>query len=139
MFDKILIAYDGSDGALRAFDAAIDLAHRLNTTLYTVTVEEELPRHAEFMAEVEDARQHADSHYSQLAKRARSRAALHSVSLDCAQVFGRKVRVIVDFVEKGQFDLLVIGASGPSVRGLLFGSTSQSLASSAPCSVLIIR
>jgi nucleotide-binding universal stress UspA family protein len=139
MFDKILIAYDGSDGALRAFDAAIDLAHRLNITLYTVTVEEELPGHAELMAEVEDAQQHADLHYSQLAKRARSRAAFHSVSLDCAQVFGRKVRVIVDFAEKGQFDLLVIGASGPSVRGLLFGSTSQRLVSSAPCSVLVIR
>jgi nucleotide-binding universal stress UspA family protein len=139
MFDKILVAYDGSDGALRAFDAAIDMAHRLNTKLYMVSVEEDLPRHSELIAEVEDAKQRVDSHYSWLANQARSRAALHSVSLECAQIFGCKVQALMEFVEKGQFDLLVIGTSGWSVFSLLFDSTSQKLTDLAPCCVLIVR
>jgi nucleotide-binding universal stress UspA family protein len=40
MYSKILAANDGSPGALRALDAAIELARRVSAELHMVTVEE---------------------------------------------------------------------------------------------------
>jgi nucleotide-binding universal stress UspA family protein len=139
MFDKILVAYHGTDRALRAFDIAVQMAHRQNTDLHMISVAEDVPRQAELIAEVEDAIRREDSRYSQIASQAKLRAALNSVSLHCAMVVGRKVRAIVEFLQKGQFDLLVIGESRPSVSGLLFGSTSEKLTHLARCSVLVVK
>ena len=139
MFDKILVAYHGTDRTLRAFDIAVQMAHRQNAELYMISVAEDVPRQAELIAEIEDAMQREDSRYSQIASQAKLRAALHSVSLRCATVVGRKVRVIVAFLQKGQFDLLVIGESRPSVSGLLFGSTAEKLTHLARCSVLVVK
>jgi len=139
MFDKILVAYHGTDRALRAFDAAVQMAHRQDAELHMISVAEDVPRQAELIAEVEDAMQREDSRYCQLASQAKLRAALHSVSLHCAVVVGRKVRAIVEFIQKGQFDLLVIGESRPSVSGLLLGSTSEKLTNLARCNVLVVK
>jgi nucleotide-binding universal stress UspA family protein len=54
-------------------------------------------------------------------------------------VVGRRVRAIIDFVQKGHFDLLVIGESRPSISGLLFGSTSEKLTHLARCIVLVVK
>ena len=54
MFEKLLIAHDGSDGAWKAFDAAIELAVRLQASLHMISVEEDLPRYAETMMEVDE-------------------------------------------------------------------------------------
>lgn len=139
MFDKILVAYHGTDRALRAFDAAVQMAHRLDAELHMISVAEDVPRQSELIAEVEDAMQREDSRYSQLASQAKLRAALHSVPLHCAVVVGRRVRAIVDFVQKGHFDLLVIGESPPSLSALLFGSTSEKLTNLARCNVLVVK
>jgi nucleotide-binding universal stress UspA family protein len=139
MFDKILVAYHGSDRAMRAFDAAIELARQRNTPLYLINIEEELPRHAELIAEIESARERQDSHTSRLAEQARRHAELHGVSLICAVAHGSKVRMIVDFARNGNFDLLVIGASRQSLANLLFGSPSERFMTLAPCSVLAVK
>jgi nucleotide-binding universal stress UspA family protein len=39
MFEKIPIAHDGSDGAEKAFDAAVGLASRLRGSLHMISVE----------------------------------------------------------------------------------------------------
>jgi nucleotide-binding universal stress UspA family protein len=61
MFEKILVAHDGSDGAQRAFDAAVDLAARLQASLHMIGVEEDLPRYAETMLEVDDEKEDEES------------------------------------------------------------------------------
>ena len=40
MIEKILIAHDGSEGAQRAFDAALELAKSLRASLDMISVEE---------------------------------------------------------------------------------------------------
>jgi nucleotide-binding universal stress UspA family protein len=139
MFDKILVAYHGTDRARRAFDAAVQMAHRQGAELHMISVAEDVPRQAELIAEVEDAMQREDSRYSQLSSQAKLRAAFHSLSLHCNIVVGRRVRAIIDFVQKGHFDLLVIGESRPSLSASLFGSTSEKLTNLARCSVLVVK
>jgi nucleotide-binding universal stress UspA family protein len=38
MFEKILVAHDGSNGAWKAFEAALDLAARLRSGLHMISV-----------------------------------------------------------------------------------------------------
>jgi nucleotide-binding universal stress UspA family protein len=139
MFDKILVAYHGTDRARRAFDAAVQMAHRQGAELHMIGVAEDVPRQAELIAEVEDEMQREDSRHSQLSSQAKLRAAFHSVSLHCNVVVGRRVRAIIDFVQKSHFDLLVIGESRPSLSAWVFGRTSEKLTNLARCSVLVVK
>jgi nucleotide-binding universal stress UspA family protein len=139
MFDRILVAYHGTDRAFEAFDTAVQVARGQNSELHMISVAEDVPRQSELIAEVEDAKRREDSRYSQLSSQAKLRPAPHSVSLQCDIVVGRRVRAISEFVQTGHFDLLVIGESRPSISGLLFGRTSEKLTNRAHCSVLIVK
>jgi nucleotide-binding universal stress UspA family protein len=140
MFEKILVAHDGSDGAQKAFDAAVELAARLRATLHLISVEEDLPRYAETMLEVDEEKEVEDTYYGQLAAQAKRRAALRSVTLECSIIPGHEVRAIVDFAAQGEFDLLVVGFTGHSaIYEHLWGGTSHNLTRVARCSVLVIK
>jgi nucleotide-binding universal stress UspA family protein len=140
MFDKILIAHDGSDGAQKAFDAAVELAARLHAKLHLVSVEEDLPQYAQTIDEVADEKEREDSYYGQLAAQARRRASLRGVALDCSIIAGHEVKAIVEFAREGRFDLLVVGFTGHSrIYEHIWGGTSQNLARLAPCPVLIVK
>lgn len=140
MFEKILVAHDGSDGAQRAFDWAIELVSRLNIKLHMVSVEEHLPRYAESLSELEEEKEDEDSYFGQLVEQAKRRAALHNVELECKVVTGHGVKAIVDFVQDGQFDLLIVGFTGHSrIYQHLWGGTSQNLTRLAPCSVMVVK
>jgi nucleotide-binding universal stress UspA family protein len=140
MFEKILVAHDGSDGAQKAFDAAVELASRLRATLHMISVEEDLPRYAETMLEVDEEKEAEDTYFGQLAEQAKRRAALHSVALECSILPGHEVKAIVDFATQGEFDLLVVGFTGHSaVYEHLWGGTSHNLARMAHCSVLVVK
>lgn len=140
MFESILVAHDGSDGAHKAFEAALKLAGQLESKLHMISVIESLPRHAEIIAEVEDARYRQGSYFERLAAQAKRRAAFQSISLENTIVAGHAVKVIADFTDPHKFDLLVLGATGRStVYGQLWGGTAQNLARLVPCSVLLVK
>jgi nucleotide-binding universal stress UspA family protein len=140
MFDKILIAHDGSDGANKAFDIAVNLASTLQAKLHMISVEEDLPRHAEIMEELIEVKEREDSYYGQLAAQCKRRAALHSVNLTSSILPGHEVKTIVDFLGQGGFDLLIIGFTGHSrIYEHIWGGTSHNLTSLAPCSVLVVK
>ena len=140
MFEKLLIAHDGSEGAWKAFDAAVELAARLQASLHMISVEEDLPRYAETMMEVDEEKEAEDTYYGQLAAQAKRRADLRSVSLECSILPGHEVKAIVDFAAQGRFDLLVVGFTGHSaVYEHLWGGTSHNLTRMAHCSVLVVK
>lgn len=142
MFQRILIANDGSDGALRAFDAALDLALALGSHLHMISVEEDLPRHVEeeTIEEVQEEKDREDSYYGKLARQAQSRAALKGVTLEHSIVSGHEVKSVVEFARSGRYNLLVIGYHGHSkLYDHLWGGTSQNLTRLSPCSVLVVK
>ena len=71
MFRKILLAYDGSDGAKAALRVGIGLAKSLPAELHSISVEEHLPHYAATMGEVQDAKERVDEYFRVLTKEAR--------------------------------------------------------------------
>ncbi|MGA2119868.1 MAG: universal stress protein [Bryobacteraceae bacterium] len=140
MIEQILIAHDGSDGARKAFDAAVALAAKLGARLRMICVEEEIPRHAEVIDEFREEKDRADSYFGQLAEHCRTRAAMHSVALECVIVPGHAVKAIGDFVQENRIDLLVIGFTGHSrIYQHIWGGTAHNLTATVRCHVLVIK
>jgi nucleotide-binding universal stress UspA family protein len=140
MIEQILIAHDGSDGARKAFDFAVELTGRVGARLRMICVEEEIPRHAEVIDELREEQDRADSYFGQLAEHCRTRAAMHSVDLDTAIVPGHAVKVIGDFVRENAIDLLVIGFTGHSrIYEHIWGGTAHNLTSTVRCNVLVVK
>jgi nucleotide-binding universal stress UspA family protein len=140
MFEKILVAHDGSEGAQKAFDAAVELASRLRANLHMISVEEDLPRYAETILEVDEEQEVEDTYCGQLAAHPKRRAALHFVTLECTTIPGHEVKAIIDFATQGGFDLLVVGFMGHSAAyEHLWGGTSHNLTRMAHYSVLGVK
>jgi len=139
MYSKILIASDGSEGALRALSAALDLAHRLKAELHMVCVEE-LPRFATSVDEVIEEKQEAERRFGAAIEQARAMAKARRVKLEPHILAGHVVPTVVDFVQQQGFDLLVVGFMGHSaLYNRLIGSTTDRLVELAPCSVMVVK
>ena len=140
MFDRIIVAHDGSDGAQKAFDAALQLAVHFEVDLHMVSVEEDLPRFAQTVEEVRGEKEMADEYFKPLAAQCRRRAALKGRTLHPSIIARHGVKAIVEFVREGGFDLLVVGYTGHSkIYDQIWGGTSQNLARLAPCSILVVK
>jgi len=140
MYRRILVAYDGSEGARAALKQGIALAKALNAELSCVLVEEHLPHYAASISEVKAAKEEIDAHFRTLAKQARDLAALGGIDMETIVRQGHEVETIVTITKDGQFELLVIGYHGHSaIFGRIMGSTAQSIVRLAPCSVLLAK
>lgn len=140
LFHKILVGYDGSEGARRALRLATSLARDQQAELWAVAVEEELPRYAATIDEVEEDREAIDRYFQRLFDEAVREAATQDVRLQTATKAGHGAQAIVAYAKDGNFDLLVIGHSGHSeIWGRFMGSTADKITRHAPCSVLVVR
>lgn len=140
MFQKILVAYDGSEGSRRALGAGIELAKHLGAELHSISVMEHLPHYAATVGEVKEAQLEFEAFFGRLTKQARDAAALQGVQLETVVKPGHEAETIVTFAKEGGFDLLVIGFVGHSnIWGRIMGSTTQNISRLAPCSVVIVK
>lgn len=140
MFRKLLVAYDGSEGANKALRAGIDLAKALGVDLHSITVEEELPKYAATLDELEAVKEQKDAYFAQLNREAEALARSEGVTLHTMVVPGHEVEGIIDYTRRHGFDLLLVGFHGHSaIAERIFGSTSRSLVLNAPCSVMVVK
>ena len=91
MYRRILVAYDGSEGARAALKQGIALAKALNAELSCVLVEEHLPHYAASISEVKAAKEEIDEHFRTLAKQARDLAALGGIDMETIVRQGHEV------------------------------------------------
>jgi nucleotide-binding universal stress UspA family protein len=139
MYCKILVGNDGSEGGAKALAAAIELAHRLKAELHMVRVEE-LPRFPTTIDEVVEEVSEARHIFNRVIDQARAQAKAQRVKLEAHVVAGHAVTSIVEFVERGGYDLLVIGYMGHSaLYNRIIGSTTDRLVELAPCQVLVVK
>ena len=144
-FKKVLIAFDGSDHAARAFAVAEDLSKRYNAQLVVLNVVElpfpyMVPRvaPADISAARKDALEEAKSKVDSLALRARSDGVdAIGVAVDKG---GSPVKAILEYTEEEGIDLIVAGTRGMGgFEKMLLGSVSSGLVTHARCEVLVAR
>lgn len=139
MYSRILIANDGSEGAAKAFAAALALAKRRKAALHMVLVEE-LPRFADTLGELAEEKQEQNHRFGDVIGRAATQAKAARVKIETHVLVGHAVPSIVEFIKRGRYDLLVIGFMGHSaLYNRLIGGTTDRLVEHAPCDVLVVK
>ncbi len=140
MFKKILLAYDGSEGAERALAAGIELAQVHGAELTALAVQERLPRFSGTIDEVQEEKEFANQQYSRLLDGAQAQARAAGVKLRPLMRPGHPAQTIVEVATEGNFDVILVGHSGLSgVWAAFLGTTAEKVSRHAPCSVLIVR
>jgi nucleotide-binding universal stress UspA family protein len=136
---KILVGLDGSEGSFKALEEAVQLAGLCGAALNSISVVE-VPRYPGTVAEVAEAKEEAEELFEEALCKARKIAANAGIELRTTILVGHEVRSIIEFIEQGKFDLLVIGFMGHSaLYDRVMGSTCQALVRLAPCSVMVVK
>lgn len=138
-FERILVAIDGSEGSMRAFATALELARLMEAKLKALAIEGPLPAYAATIGEVDEVRRQKDSFFRALAERVRKAAAEAGVALDLEIRPGHAAELIVRHAADGGFDLVVVGHKGHFLQDYLLGSTADRVAHHAPCPVMIVK
>jgi len=147
-FERLLVAVDGSDNAVRAAKVAIAVAekfgaelivcHAIQTPFYSFT-QDGLAVPADVLKDyVAAAREDAKVMTGKLVQLAEGKhvKAASAVLENTLSV----VEAIVSLAEKRRVDLIVIGTRGRTgFRRLLLGSVSLGVVNHATCPVLVVR
>jgi nucleotide-binding universal stress UspA family protein len=140
MFKKILVGYDGSEGAKKALEVGIDMAEHYGAELHSISVEEDLPHYAATVGEVQEAKAEKNGYFARLNQEAAEMAAKEGVSLHTKVMAGHEVETIVDYAKDHHFDLVMIGFMGHSkIYDRVWGSTSQNITRLVPCTVMVVK
>jgi nucleotide-binding universal stress UspA family protein len=138
MFKKLLVACDGSEHAMRAFDMALAIAEPNGTEIVVVSVVQpaEPATMVETTAVIESAGEHYEKQFEELRKKAEARG----VPMRAKVAVGHVAEQIIRAATQEAADMIVMGHRGKSlVERWLLGSVSKRVISYAPCSVLIAR
>ena len=140
MFKKILVGYDGSEGAKKALRTGVNIAKHYGAELHSISVEEDLPHYAATVGEVLEAKSEKNGYFTKLNQEAKEMGAKEGVALHTKVLAGHEVETIVDYARDHHFDLVVIGFMGHSkIYDRVWGSTSQNIARLVPCTVMVVK
>jgi nucleotide-binding universal stress UspA family protein len=138
MFKKLLVAYDGSQAALKAFERALEMAKCFGAQLAIVIV----LRPPEFAEEVatravlENARNRFEGEIANLRARARD-SGIEPVTYTCV---GHPAEQIIATAERWEADLIVTGHRGQGLfERWLLGSVSRVVIAYSRCAVMVVR
>lgn len=146
MFEKILVAVDGSKSAMRALDKAIGMQKLTDAELYILCV---YKHHSLFEASLSMVRpkdlEIPDKALTEWSKEVVEHAKQHAQGQGVTKVRGfvkggRPSKTIVQFAKEKQVDLIVVGTWGTHSEkdGMILGSVAHRVASSAKCPVMVV-
>jgi nucleotide-binding universal stress UspA family protein len=138
VFQKILLAYDGSEPALKAFERALELVSQDNGDMAIVAV----LRPSEFAldVEVQTVLENACSEIKCRLDRLQRRAKFAGIESTVMIRLGHPAQQIVRAAQDWHADLIVTGrrGGGPLTRWFR-GSVSKQVLARAPCAVLVVQ
>jgi nucleotide-binding universal stress UspA family protein len=139
MFERIVVANDGSEGGRKALAMACDLAGRHGSRLLMISVEE-LPDFPASIDEVVEAKAEENHRLHDVLEAAREIARGKGVKLETEVVAGHAAASIVARAKAVEADLLVVGFMGHSaLYERIIGGTTDRLVRLAPCPVLVVK
>ncbi|MBN1827776.1 MAG: universal stress protein [Deltaproteobacteria bacterium] len=119
---RIGIAYDGSEPAGRALDAALDVSKLTGWSVSAVVITDEAARAADVNGQLNEA------------------CGKRGMQCPLSVRAGKDEQEILDFADGGAVDLLVMGAYGRSrIRELILGSTTTFVIRRSSIPVLLVR
>ena len=140
MFEKVLLAVDGSEHALHSARTAADLARTMNSKEFRIVVVYDfIPPYLG-----EPNMQYAIDARMEESKVIMQKAIETVGNIPCEIhtefIEGSPAEAIIDVATTRKSDVIVIGSRGHgTLAGLLLGSTSQKVVAHAPCPVLVVR
>ena len=147
MFKKILVAIDGSTAATRALESAIQISDKFGAGLHLLHVVREMQmplnpglmeRYEEVQRQRHDLLRSAGEEILNQAKRMAQSKGIDSVVSDIGS--GDPATAIVDYAEKKQIALIVIGNRGlGQVQSMLMGSVSRKVSNITEAACLIVK
>jgi nucleotide-binding universal stress UspA family protein len=139
MFSHIVVAWDGSDHARRAFEYGVEISEKFGARLQLISVARHA-EHAETQDERQDSRRKARHFYEAAAADLIDSAEKRGIHAELIVVAGgHPAEGIVDTARKLGADLIVVGRRGhSSMTRFLIGSVSDRIARYAHCPVLLI-
>jgi nucleotide-binding universal stress UspA family protein len=139
MFQRFLLAWDGSQVALRAFDVAIDLVRRYEGELVAVSIAYS-PGHAETSSDREESVTAARRYLEESFAEVRDRADRAGVTVEHQIIHGdRPARALLNHAHEHGFDLIVCGQHHSRRAGrLLLHGVADDLVSAAVVPVLVV-
>ena len=133
---KILVAYDGSDGAKRALEQAAELGHN-GASVSVVSVAEPLPqfgRAAAMLGPEEDEERKREL------REAKSVLAGKGIDASLVERKGDAATMIIEEADNEGVEMIVMGTRGlNTAQRWLLGSVSSKVVEHAPCNVLVVR
>ena len=128
MFKKILVAYDGSEGAKLALTKGREIAQAAKADLHFLAVGR-IPEYAETVSEVEEEKEQAQAYYSKIVDEAANQLKQQGLSATPHIEFGKPAETILRLAEE----------LNAAVRRRFLGATVDKVIDHAHCSVLVIR
>lgn len=138
-FEHILVAFDGSDPARNALEAALDLALELEASVEVLAVEGGLPRYAATIGEVDEAVRERDRFFAGILGEARVISRGRGLEVTTTLRPGHPAEEIVRHGQATGANLIVVGHRGHVLHGFPIGSTAARVTRHAHCPVLVVR
>jgi nucleotide-binding universal stress UspA family protein len=144
MFKRILIPTDGSEVTVKAVSMSIAIAQSVGAQLYVISVKEPFPYNAlsemqpappqEYFEAQETLARARVAHVAELSQAAG--VSCHTHTVEALSPW----EAIVEYAEKMECDLLVMGSHGRGgVSALLLGSQTQKVLAHSKLPVLVVR
>ena len=139
MFQRFLLAWDGSQIALRAFDVAIDMTRRYGGELVAVSIAY-TPSHAETTADREESTEAARRYLKESFAEVRDRADRAGVAVEHEIIEGEHpARALLHHAHEHGFDLILCGQHHSRRAGrLLLHGVAEDLVQAAVVPVLVV-
>jgi len=139
VFEKILIATDGSEKNQPAVKKGLALAREFGSTVYVVYVVDDVTiTSAEAGALIGDLYTTLNKEGEKALENAKQIA--DGQKVETSILSGRPAKVITEFAVKNKVDLIVVGSLGKTgLTRLVLGSVAESILRMADCMVLVVK
>lgn len=140
MFERILVAYDGSENAKRALLQGIELAKLFNSRLFVVeAIDVTVFYNAGILpplSALKDLEKKAKADMAEATELAKSQG----VDVITDVIEGDPATSVLDYAEKNNVDLIVVGSRGLSrFKKVFLGSVSTAILNHAKVPVMVVK